>query len=269
MPEDSKDRTFLSAYGPWALVTGAAEGLGLELAKGVAQRGLNVVLVDVQWKKAQAEARQIAEVYGVETRALECDLAQPDFLAGLTTALAPIEVSLLICNAGIGQTGAFLDLPLESAHAAVAINCLSTLTLCHQFLRPMVDRGRGGVLIIASNAGYAGTPYIATYAATKAFDLSLGEALWFETQGTGVDVMSFAPQGTNTPGYRRGSPHVQEGETHDQLMAPEEAARIALDRLGTIPSFRPDQPESFSRSREQAIKIAGRFAAPAEKRPPT
>ena len=132
----------------------------------------------------------------------------------------------------------------------------------------MIARGRGGVLIVASNAGYGGTPYIATYAATKAFDLSLGEALWYETQGTGVDVMAFAPQGTNTPGYRRGSPDVQEGETNENLMAPSEAARIALDKLGTIPSYRPDLPESFSRNREQTIKIAGNFAAPADKRLP-
>lgn len=250
---------FSKKYGPWALVTGAAEGLGAEFARQTAQNGLNVILVDVQLEKAQMQAELIAHEEGVETRAIHSDLSKADFLEAVLKQSADVEVGLLICCAALGTTGEFISTPLESMRRSININCLSTLELTHHYSPAMVARGRGGILIIASSSAYVGGPYIANYAATKAYDLSLAEALWFELAPKGVDVFGFSPQGTNTPGMRRGMAGLQEGETPEGIMLPEEAVSIALDGLGGLPSFRPDMPEEFSRNRQLTIETAGEF----------
>jgi uncharacterized protein len=248
---------FLSRYGPWALVTGAAEGLGAEFAAQVSGHGLKTLLVDIQIDKAKAHARNLAERHGVETRGIECDLAQPDFLTQLRVQTEGLEIGLLICCAGIGTNGPFLETPIEAMRRAVQINAMATLELSYEYAPPMVERGQGGVIIISSNSAYAGSPYVATYAATKAFDLSLGEALWFELSEHGVDALAFSPQGTNTPGLRRGMPDLKEGEEREGVMTPEDAVAMALSALGKRASMRADMPEDDNQTRETAIKMAG------------
>ena len=147
---------FNEKYGPWALVTGAAEGLGLAFANHIAGEAMNVILVDVQMDKAKEQAARIAKEYGVQTKALACDLAESNFIDGLTVDIKGYDIGLLICCAGIGVPGAFLDVPLSQSHKTVQINCLSTMTLCHHLAPPMIKRGRGGIVVIASNSGYAG-----------------------------------------------------------------------------------------------------------------
>ena len=250
---------FSKKYGPWALVTGAAEGLGAEFARQVAASGIATLLVDVQIEKAQAQAEEIARDCGVETRAIACDLADPDFLAELIGQTGELEVGLLICCAGYGTVGSFLKTPLEAMKRMTQINCMSTLELSHHYAAEMAARGRGGILILASTSAYAGAPYVANYAATKAYDLSLGEALWFELAPLGIDVLAFSPQGTNTPGFRRGSPHIKEGEASEGVMLPAEAVRIALGGLGRLASLRPDLPESESAKRQVIVQMAGEY----------
>ena len=246
-------------YGQWALVTGAAEGLGAEFARQLAERGLDVLLADVQLEKAQSQAQQLRDQYRVDAQAISCDLADTDFMAQLSAQTAGRDIGMLVCCAGIGATGEFLSCSLESMRRAVQINCMATMELVYQYAPEMVERRRGGIIIIASNAGYAGAPYIANYSGTKAYDLCLAEGLWYELGEYGVDVLGFAPQGTNTPGYRRGSPSVNEGEHHESLMLPSTAVELALGKLGVMASFRPDMPEAFSLERQKILKVAGDF----------
>mgnify|MGYP002625117577 CR=1 FL=1 len=253
------DADFARRYGPTALVTGAAEGLGAAFAHAVAVRGLDVVLVDVQTEKARATADAIAREHGVRARAVACDLAAAGFLATLQAATRDDEVGLLVGCAGVGATGPFLETPVEVLRRAIAVNCTATLELVHHYARPMTERGRGGAVVVASNSAYAGTPFVANYAATKAYDLALGEALWYELAPHGVDVLAFAPQGTNTPGFRRGMPDLAPGEKREGIMLPEEAVAIALGALGRIASLRPDMPEDWSRKREGVVRAAGDF----------
>jgi short-subunit dehydrogenase len=250
---------FSEKYGPWALVTGAAEGLGAEFARQVAATGIATVLVDVQIEKARAQAEAIAREFGVETRAIECDLADPSFMSTLEGQVSDIEVGLLICCAGYGTVGPFLSTPLETMKRMTQINCTATLELSHHCASAMAERGRGGIILIASTSAYAGAPYVANYAATKAYDLSLGEALWYELAPHGIDVLAFSPQGTNTPGFRRGMPSLKEGETMEGVMLPSEAVEVALGGLGRLASLRPDLPESTSEKRQEIIHLAGEF----------
>ena len=209
--------------------------------------------------KARQQAAVLAERYPVSAQAVECDLAQADFMEQLAVQTAGREVGMLVCCAGIGATGEFLSCSLESMRRAVQINCMATMELVYHYAPAMVERKRGGIIIIASNAGYAGAPYIANYSGTKAYDLCLAEGLWYELGEYDVDVLGFAPQGTNTPGYRRGSPDVNEGEHNDSLMLPETAVELALGKLGKMASYRPDMPEEFSLQRQKILKVAGDF----------
>ena len=251
---------FSDKYGSSALVTGAAEGLGAEFARQLAERGLDVLLVDVQHDKARARAEAFAGDYGVATRAIECDLARPDFLVDLSAETKDSEIGLLVCCAGLGTSGEFATTPIEGMKRTVQINCVATLELVHHYSAPMVERGRGGIIIIASNSAYSGSPYVANYAATKAYDLTLGEGLWYEFAPKGIDVFAFSPQGTNTPGLRRGQPDLKPGEVREGVMLPEEAVSIALGGLGRLPSLRPDMPEGYSRKRQEVIETTGGIA---------
>lgn len=246
-----------SKYGPWALVTGAAEGLGAEFARQIAASGVHVLLADVQADKARARARELEGAHGVEAVAVACDLAEPDFLAGLAAASAGREVGLLVCCAALGATGPFLETPLETMRRTLRVNALATLELVHHVAAPMAARGRGGIVIVASSSAYAGAPYVASYAASKAYGLSLGEALWYELGPHGVDVLAFSPQAVNTPGLRRAMPDLEEGASRPGILTPEQAVERALGALGRLPSLRTDAPESFSRRREAAIRAGG------------
>ena len=252
-------KNFEQKYGPWALVTGAAEGLGAEFSRQIAATGISTLLVDVQGEKVQARAEEIAAESGVETRALVCDLAAPDFLGNLCEQSADLEIGLLVCCAGYGTVGPFLETPVEEMKRMTQINCQSTLELTHCYGNEMAQRGRGGIVIIASTSGYGGAPYVANYGATKAYDLSLGEALWYELAPHGIDVIAFSPQGTNTPGLRRGMPGLEEGEARDGVMLPSEAVELALGGLGRLASLRPDMPERVSLKRQAVTETAGEF----------
>src|SRR5205085_1682126 len=124
-------------------------------------------------------------------------------------------------------TGAGLD--------QITVNCSVPLALVHGLLPAMVDRGRGGIVLVASGSALRGSPLVAGYAATKAWNLVLAESLWDEVRDAGVDVMAVLPGTTRTPGLLSTNPRASMATTN--LMEPEEVVRETLDRLGTGPSL--------------------------------
>lgn len=228
-------RSFVDRYGPWALVTGAAQGLGAAFADAIASRGLDVILVDVQQDRVSAQADTVQRNFGVSVRAAAVDLSKRDFMAPLSDVTRGLEVGLLVCNAGIGTQGVFLQRDLGSLLQELDVNCAAPMILAHAYGGDMVARGRGGIIFISSASGLQGSPVFASYAATKAFDLVLGEALWYELGGQGVDVMSFIPGPTNTPGLRSGHPELREGVSTPRIKLPAPTAEAALRALGRGP----------------------------------
>ena len=229
---------FADSYGPWAVVLGASEGLGEAFAAGIAARGVNVVVAARRGDLLSRVARDIADSHNVRTAAVTVDLCEPGFLDGLRSATDGLEVGLVVYNATGVYTGEFEDQPVDSMRSMVAINCLGPLLVCEHFGRSMVDRGRGGIVLMSSGAGLAGCPYNATYAATKAFDLVLGESLWAEWHGNGVDVMSVIGPAMDTPTFRATMPPEVLAVT-PPAMAPAPVVEEVLDTLGSCPSFVP------------------------------
>ncbi|MEQ8797933.1 MAG: SDR family oxidoreductase [Salinisphaeraceae bacterium] len=193
----SKQR-FIDKYGPWALVTGASAGLGAEFARQLAACGLNLVLVARRADRLDELGQRLEREFGVDTLSVALDLSRPDFMPDLEQAIGDREIGLLVNNAGFGNTGAFLKGRLEDDLRMLDVNCRAPLILTHALGNAMTQRGRGGIIMLASVAGLIPNPYFAHYAATKAWDLFLGEGLHVELKDKGVDVLSLCPGPTRT-----------------------------------------------------------------------
>lgn len=201
---------FLRKYGPWALVTGAAraEGLGHSFARHLAGRGFNLALVDIAGDELAARAEELRAKYLVKARPIVLDLGRDDFLDELLPQTADITVGLLVCNHmwTPKDTPTIMEMDLATHMAMLNINARAYTALIHAYGRPMVDRAQGGIVIVTSGAGLQTAPFTGAYSANKAFQRALGEALWYELQGSGVDVLVAAPglmgtQGDALAGY--------------------------------------------------------------------
>ena len=195
---------FAERYGPWAVIAGGSEGVGAEFARGLAERGVNVVLL----ARRQAALDQVAAVIrddtGVEVRSVVVDLAEDDAVATIVAATDDLDVGLLMYCAGADPNYRhFLDEPIESALSMVQRNCVVPMRLCHHFAAPMVARGSGSIVLVSSGGGLVGAPNMVAYGATKAFDMVMAEALWAELHGQGVDVLGMVLGLTDTPALRR------------------------------------------------------------------
>jgi uncharacterized protein len=184
------------AYGGnWVLVTGASAGIGAEFARQFAARGANVALVARRADKLEALAREINAGHGVEARAVPCDLADAAERNKLPDLLGRqgIVVDHLVNNAGFGTAGPFAGSDGAREAAMVRLNCEAIVELSHRFVPGMLERRRGGVINVASTAAYQPLPFMATYAASKAFVLSFSLALAEELQDSEVRVLALCP----------------------------------------------------------------------------
>lgn len=209
--------------------------MGAAYSRQLAQRGLNVVLVADAAEPLESLARTLAAEHHVETRALVIDLGASDMLAQLDTATRDLEIGLLVYNAAYSVVGRFLDVSLDSKLRMLDVNCRGPLLLSHHVGTRMAQRRRGGIILMSSLSGFQGHAMVGTYAATKAFDLVLGEALWAELREKGVDVLAFCPGATRTPGYLGSNPRPI-GALSAPLMDPDETVAEALAALGRGPT---------------------------------
>jgi short-subunit dehydrogenase len=183
-----------------ALVTGASKGLGEAYARELARRGANLVLVARSADALHDLAEQIRTAHPVRVDVIAADLSErrsPQAVVDEIERLG-LSVDLLVNNAGLGAVGPFLSRPLEPSLRSIEVNITALIGLVRLLGADMLDRGRGGIINIASTAAFQPMPYQASYAASKAFVLSFTEALAEEVRGTGLRVMAAHPGATAT-----------------------------------------------------------------------
>jgi len=185
---------------PIALVTGASSGIGEALAGRFAAGGHDLVLVARSADKLDAQARALASAHGVKAWAESADLTVRGTAGALAARLkrARRAVDVLVNCAGVLEHARFVEMPVERHLELIDLNVAALTEMLAHFVPPMVARGHGRVLNVASIASFMPVPTLATYAATKAYVLSLTESLSEELQGSGVTVTALCPGVTAT-----------------------------------------------------------------------
>ena len=205
------------------LITGASSGIGEAFARRLAARGENVLLVARSEDKLASLCDELVQTHNVNAQYVALDLTEEgaaDKLFEETTRRA-LEVEMLINNAGFGSMGDFAALDLKRELGMVDLNIKALVALTYLYLKPMRERKRGTILNVASTAAFQGVPYMATYAATKAFVLSFSEALWDENRALGVHVMALCPGVTETNFFAAANtdkPPLRAAQTPDQVV---------------------------------------------------
>jgi hypothetical protein len=231
---------FAQRYGRWALVTGGARGIGAAYCERLARLGMPLVMVDVAAELLEERAGAIrAAAPGVEIRTVVVDLNDAPAVLEMVDSLAELEIGLLVANAGVGAVGRWLEVPLETKLSQVGINCASLVILADRLTRLMVQRGRWGVIIMSSGSAAAGSSFIVTYAATKAFDRVFAEGLMLELSPYGIDVTAVMPGSVRTPGFEESLPPGVPPTRLMQPVEPEEIVDAALEGLGRRVNVKP------------------------------
>jgi len=181
--------------GTTCLITGASSGIGAEIARGLAARGLSLALVARREDRLQELAEEITARHGVEAEVVAGDVSDERSREKLIAEVEQrgLTIEVLVNNAGFGSGGRFTELDAAKETSMVRTNAEAVVALTGHYLPQMAERGRGAVLNVASLIAFQPVPFQATYGATKAFVLSFTDALHEEMRGTGVTVCAVCP----------------------------------------------------------------------------
>jgi uncharacterized protein len=211
------------------VVTGASSGIGDAIARRLAARGHDLVLVARREDRLEALAAELHERSTVTAEIAVVDLADPDERGAFAGELGEREIAGLVNNAGVGAFGRVADADPGHLRTLVALNVAAVQELTTAVLGGMVERGEGAVLVVASILGHGPVPFNATYAASKAFGIALSEAVHAELQGTGVSSTVLSPGPVRTEIYGPSGAEALESLGPDALwQEPDEVARAAV-----------------------------------------
>ena len=248
---------FKSKYGPWAIVAGASEGLGAAFAEELAKRGLNLILIARRLGKLEALSNRLRNQYQIEIKYHALDLADfaqtKHFVSGLES-----NIGLLVYNAAYSPIGYFENISEEDLTKIVDVNIKTPLLFSKLVSIQMIEKGKGGIVLMSSLAGSQGSPKIATYAASKAFNTIFAEGIWSELRKHGIDVIASCAGAITTPGYI----NAQNTKDAPGTLNANKVAEKTLNALGRRPTIIPGFTNKLARffigrlfSRKLAISI--------------
>lgn len=246
---------FRDRYGPASLVTGASSGIGWAFAEELAERGLDLVLTARRADRLHELASRLESAHGVEVHVVEADLADPATPALLLDRTRDLDVGLVVSNAGFGLKGPHEGNDAAAMTEMLMVNCNAPFQLAHGFIPRLRARGTGGLLFTASIEGLMGCPYSAAYSASKALVVALGEALWGELSGSGIDVLTLCPGATESEAAAKQGIDIAKLQN---VMPARDVARLALDNLAEGPTF--ISSEVYKASFDQLLSLPRRDA---------
>jgi short-subunit dehydrogenase len=218
----------------YALVTGAAKGIGKGIAKELARNDFDLLLVDLDGTSLEATKKEIESTSGSLVYALQLDLSAPDALQQLTlwTSIWHDELQVVVNNAGYGLNGSFEQLELEEQLNLIDVNIKAQVSLSHAYIPVLKKRGQAFLLNVASTTCFQTVPYLNVYAASKAFVLSFTRGLRFELRDTSISVSVLIPGSTDTDFVNRARMSEAVKKTAERFnMSPELVGRIAVRGL--------------------------------------
>jgi uncharacterized protein len=237
--DHSANKSLLSKYGEWAVVTGASSGIGREIARQLAAEGLRLLLVARRAAELDQFRVEITSRCKAQAIALPIDLATSGASATVFDAAANLNTGLLVNAAGFGLGGPFLESGLREESSMIDVNCRALMELTHRFGSRFAAQRRGGIILLSSIVAFQGVPRSANYAATKAYVQSLGEALADELAAHGVDVL------ISKPGPTHSSFAARAGMEFSKAQRAEDVASATLAALGRRTSVTPGLLSKF------------------------
>lgn len=229
--EESSHQVHFSPHTPAALITGASQGIGYELAQQFAKNGHPLILTAKQLSPLATASKTLHQKYHVPIKYIACDLAIPQAATNLLTQIQNESIAFLINNAGLGHFGEFTAVSLRQQQDLLQVNILALTELTHLCLPLLLQQKKAHILNVASTAAFQPGPYLATYYASKAYVLSFSEALAYELQqNTHVNVTCLCPGPTETQFHHRAQ------LTHSPLfkknmMTAEQVAKIGYQAM--------------------------------------
>ena len=219
-------------------MTGASAGIGSEIARLLSARGHNLVIVARREERLVALAEKLSEEQGVRVETIACDLGEAASRARIPGRIEELglDVEILVNNAGFATGGPFYEADLDRELEQVRVLVEAVVYLTRVFSPGMVERGRGGILNVASTAGMQPMPYSAGYSAAKAYVLTFSEALHQEMRGHGVTVTALAPGPVDTDFWDIAGWETSTGKSFERvvpgtLISPADAARAGVEGL--------------------------------------
>ncbi len=219
---------------PTAIITGASSGIGLAFAQELARRGMNLILIARSEDKLNALAADLHHQFDITANVIIQDLTLPNAAAQIAEIVAQwdMTVDMLVNNAGVGDYGVFSDRDRDRQLNMIQLNITALVDLTYHFLPSMQQRQSGSIINLSSIAGFQALPYMAVYAATKAFVLSFSEALWAENQQYNIQVVASCPGPTETAFFQAAQfPDAWTNGVPQQLADPAAVVQDALKAL--------------------------------------
>lgn len=214
-----------------ALVTGASSGIGEAFARRLAADGWSLIIVARRGERLRALASELEQRHGARTEVVVADLTRRAGLAAVNEALAGRAIGRAVLNAGFGSTGELAAADPGRQADMVRLNCVAVTDLAARVLPDMVARGRGDLVVVSSAAAFQPIPFMATYAATKAFEVQLVRALSAELRGSGVRALAVCPGPVNTEfGRAMGGSGLDPRIPHNTAEQVVDATLLALSR---------------------------------------
>jgi short-subunit dehydrogenase len=232
-------------YGNWAMVAGAAIGLGESFCTTLANQGFNLFMIDNREEQLLDLSGKLAKKFGIQTIPFCIDLFQTDAAAQIMEKTSAIEIRLMIYVAAFSQIKKFENFSTDDLEHYINVNMITPLKLVHSFSKILITKKQsGGILLMSSLAGLLGMQYIVPYAASKAFTWNLAESLHHELKPCKIDVMACIAGATATEAYLGTNPKY--GFIKPQLQQPATVAEQALKKLGRKELFIPGFSNRFN-----------------------
>ncbi len=224
---------FQKKYGPWAVVTGASDGIGRAMAIEIANMEVNLIIVARNQERLEALGNEIQKEFKVTVKVIAIDLSTINSVKNLISQIEKYEIGLFAAIAGFGTSGYFFKTNINDELNMIDVNCRSVVEQTHYFANKFVSQKRGGIILMGSLVGFQGVPFASNYSATKSFIQNFAEGLHFELKPFGVDVLCSAP----------GPVHSGFGDRAKMTMgnsaSPEEVAKETIISLGNKVTVRP------------------------------